>query len=85
MYGNVKQNKLNLYTKDLDFDVSYNTNISARCKGESMVIGINQNFMLQILKTEKYEEVEIKMFNPDKAMIINDEVLLMSVDIDFVD
>jgi DNA polymerase III sliding clamp (beta) subunit (PCNA family) len=84
MQSNVKQNKLNLYTKDLDFDVSYNTDVPAQCDGESITIGINQKFMLQILKTEKYEEVEIKMFNPDKAMIINDEVLLMPVDIDFI-
>jgi DNA polymerase III sliding clamp (beta) subunit (PCNA family) len=85
MRMHVNQNKFNLYTKDLDFDVSYNTDVPAQCDGESITIGINQKFMLQILKTEKYEQVEIKMFNPDKAMIINDEVLLMPVDIDFID
>lgn len=71
-----KDGKVNLKTQNIDFNKSFTKDIDAKLDGE-ISIGFNLLFMLNILKTEDGDKVEINFSSPERAMIINDSVLLM--------
>ena len=80
-----------LSSEDLDFNSSFSTIIEAKVyDGQTAVddvdleplkirIGFNGQFMIKILQDLSQPQVDISMSTPDRAMILDSEVLLMPV------
>lgn len=73
--------KVSASFEDLDFGTSYECNIDAQADGD-IRIGVNYTFLSECLKAINSDNVEIKMQEPNRAMVINGCVLLMPVMID---
>ncbi len=67
---NLGDNSLNISAKDLDFSNEANEDISCEYGGETMQIGFNAKFLIEMLGVLKPEEIQIEMSNPTRAGII---------------
>ena len=72
-----KDGKISIRTEDLDFNKSFSCELTGKGIGDSFRIGFKCQFMKNILKTENSKSTKITFSTPDRAMIINDYVLLM--------
>lgn len=75
--SDTKRGILNLIARDLDFSYGYTTNLKVKNSGDSITIGLHLQKLKKILTTEAYDKVEIKMIEPSRATVINNEILLM--------
>lgn len=64
-------------TNDVDYGRKYQSTIQSNFTGEEISIGVSAQRLLAILNTEKYDNCTISLSDSNRAMIINDEVLLM--------
>lgn len=67
-----------LSAEDIDLNSSFNSSTPAKCEG-NIVIGFNGKLMQQCLEDIKTEKVSFKMSTPSRAIIMNNEILLMPV------
>ena len=72
-----KDGKISIRTEDLDFNKSFSCELTGKGIGDSFEIGFKCQFMKNILKTENSKSTKITFSTPNRAMIINDHVLLM--------
>ena len=72
-----KDGKIYIRTEDLDFNKSFSCELAGKGIGDSFKIGFNCQFMKTILKNENSKSTRITFSTPNRAMIINDYVLLM--------
>lgn len=72
-----KAGKISIRTEDPDFNKSFSCELTGKGIGDDFKIGFNCQFMKNILKTENSKSTKITFSTPDRAMIINDYVLLM--------
>lgn len=77
-----KDGKISIRTEDLDFNKSFSCELTGKGIGDSFKIGFKCQFMKNILKTENSKSTKITFSTPNRAMIINDYVLLMPLMLD---
>ncbi len=67
---NLGSDNLNISAKDLDFSNEANEDIHCEYSGESMQIGFNAKFLIEMLGVLQADSIKIEMSNPNKAGII---------------
>jgi len=67
---NVDGNKLNISAQDLDFSNEANEDLMCNYDGDSIQIGFNAKFLIEMLGVLKTDDVEIKMSRPNRAGIL---------------
>ena len=82
MQNAVDKNILHIQGNDMDFGIGYKCNLVAENSGNSLLIGANLKLLQKIIRTEKYEKLNFKFVDASHAMVINNEILLMSIMID---
>lgn len=84
MLISIDGDKLEVLGEDLDFANSYEAEITPilvknKLENKKMRIGLNAKILVRLLKTIEEETVTMKMSMPNKAVMINDEALIMPI------
>ncbi len=71
--------KVDIHTEDLDYETEFNRTIEdVETSGKGMEIGVNGKLLLECMKHFD-SEVKFQLAAPNRALILNDEVLIMPV------
>jgi DNA polymerase-3 subunit beta len=77
----MSENGCKLLSQDIDTGTSYSGDMGCEYQGETMEIGFNIKALLDILKNEKYKNIEFQFSEPNRPFILNNEILLMPLNL----
>ena len=67
-------NQITIKAQDLDFSMSAQENISCEYEGDPMEIGFKSTFLIEILGNLSYDQICIKLADPNRAALIQPAV-----------
>ena len=66
----LSQNKLDISAQDIDFSMSAQETINCEYEGTPMEIGFKSTFLIEILSNLPYDQICIKLADPNRAALI---------------
>ncbi len=80
----IEGNELNISSEDIDFSNEAHEKLTCAYEGESMEIGFNARFLIEMLRNLNCEEVSLEMSTPNRAGLLlpqggdeNEDVLML--------
>lgn len=70
---------LKVSSYNYDHGISFNKSISAKKEGDDIRIGFNSKLLIKAIKSIKGDRMVMRFQDPSKAVVINDEILVMPV------
>ena len=70
----LSQNKLEISAQDLDFSISAQETVPCEYEGMPMEIGFKSTFLIEILSNLPYDQICIKLADPNRAALIQPSV-----------
>ncbi|MBR5856605.1 MAG: DNA polymerase III subunit beta [Bacteroidales bacterium] len=70
----LSQNKLDISAQDIDFSMSAQETINCEYEGVPMEIGFKSTFLIEILSNLPYDQICIKLADPNRAALIQPAV-----------
>ena len=70
----LSQNKLEISAQDIDFSMSAHESVNCEYEGTPMEIGFKSTFLIEILSNLPYDQICIKLADPNRAALIQPAV-----------